>query len=1010
MMRLFKPKNLLILLLLVFVESTYAGKVIFNSVLPEQQQIALGINREGHLNTYTGNVVSNARATGIAYKWHEGGDRTAGSWQDATSPGCLCEGWGVSGNGKQGWANVAKGGSRNLRVKTFESSTAHITSIVEMGAVGSEVLQVTHEYSPSIESRHTLFQGIVTITNISDKKVENVRYRREMDWDIPPTEFSEYVSHFGVLDSLTAADKPKLLYACDNGFLSSTPLTSGCRSLRGGTYNTDFEHSGPADHGSSFNFALPDLDCGESVSFMIYYGVAKTREKAKEAVAAVKAEVYSFGASRRARDGVTFIFGFKGISGIRLPTDLPPKAASLPNIAKTQTFAPVLPYANSLYQATFRYRKDKQWKGHVTKYSLSETGKILPASKKDAGELLASVPSADRNIWTATNGTLSSTRANNNFVTTNLSVLRNSLYRDLSPPATDEQVNDLIQFVRGVDSYDENLNGNFTEDRNWKLADTFHGNITIAPPPENRDNSSSIKSRSQYKKTRAMTYESFVAANTSRETYIYVAANDGMLHAFGAEDMKEKWAFVPPPLLDKLRGMFNEKGDGEALKGRSNSIYLADGSITVRDIYYDGKWRTLLIAGLGYGGKGFYALDVTKPREPKHLFSVMHVNNKRLIDYWDSDGTLTTYDYVKESFPDALDYSKLGESWARPFITLMPHDRSLKWVAVVGAGYSGVDGMESGFGRFVYVLSLEPNPDLDNKIGTVLSKVELTEYAGSDVPNAAVAGVSAITVDSASNADYYGNLIYIADLQGSVWKFDLAKNELTDDDSDLFAIERHLNAESTLANDRLMYHKPVVSFDGNTPQYFVGTGDMVRRDRIEGVINNRIFAFKDTDFPERSNTDGTIPFTMKDLADASSSCATSDQKGWYQNLSSLLSPSIGAKVIGEAAMFSNSTDAYFSTYVPSSDESCSAEGSSYLVTLDKSCGTETVVETLIGKGVATTPVVYKGSIYIGIGNKDDETDASKDGVPNIFERSLIDRTGGDKKKTNYSIKSWREIF
>ena len=46
----------MILLLLVFVESTYAGKVIFNSVLPEQQQIALGINREGHLNTYTGNV------------------------------------------------------------------------------------------------------------------------------------------------------------------------------------------------------------------------------------------------------------------------------------------------------------------------------------------------------------------------------------------------------------------------------------------------------------------------------------------------------------------------------------------------------------------------------------------------------------------------------------------------------------------------------------------------------------------------------------------------------------------------------------------------------------------------------------------------------------------------------------------------------------------------------------------------------------------------------------------
>ena len=1028
-------KKVVAILLLIFVESAYAeqhryetaakamsaeeaggfsGVVIFNSVIPANQKIALGINPEGHLNTYNGNVAANASATGIAYKWHAHDDLepTPGTWQDATSPGCLCEGWGVSGNGQQGWANVAKkrSGGSNLRVKSFETSTAHITSIVEMGPIGNEVLQVTHEYSPSPESRHTFFQGIVTITNISDKKVENVRYRREMDWDIPPTEFREYVSHFGVVDSLAAADKPKLLYACDNGFAHSKPLDSFC-SRTPATFNTDFEHNGPSDHGSSFNFALPDLDCGESVSFMIYYGVATTRAKAFESIAAVGAEVYSFGASRDARDGVTFMFGFKGISGVRLPTDLPPKAVSLPNIARLQTFAPVLPYGDALYQSTFRYRKDKQWKGHITKYNLSETGKILAASKIDAGQLLASVPSANRNIWTATNGTLSFAKSNDNFTTANLSVLKAALYRDISPAPTDEKAQDLIQFVRGVDSYDENLDGNFTADRNWKLADTFHSNITIAPPPRDLDKSLSIKSRAQYKKTRAVTYESFVASNTSRETMIYVAANDGMLHAFNAATMIEKWAFVPPPLLDKLRGVFNEKGDGEAIKGKTNSIYLADGSITLRDIYYGGQWRSTLIAGLGYGGKGLYAIDVTDPSNPEHLFSIKHDNTKRLVEYWDADGTLTFYDYVGDaSFPAALDYSKMGESWSRPFITLIPYDGALKWVTVIGAGYSGVDGKEAGFGRFVYVLDLEPNAAQGDKIGTVLAKIELTEYAGSDVPNAAVAAISALTVDSASNADYYGNLIYIADLQGSVWKFDLAKNELSDSDTTIFDVERHLNAESTLSNDRLMYHKPVVSFDGNTPQYFVGTGDMVRRDRLEGVINNRIFAFKDHDFPLHANADSTIPFTMSDLADASTSCATSEQKGWYQNLSSLLSPSLGAKVIGEAAMFSNSTDVYFSTYVPSSDMSCSAEGSSYLLTMDKSCGTETVAEIKIGDGLATTPVVYKGSIYIGIGNKDEDTDASIEGVPNIFERSLIDRTGTGVKTTFYSIKSWREIF
>ena len=989
------------------------GAVIYNSILPANQKIALGVNREGHLNTLP-DIVRNASATGLAIKWPEGiPGGSVGQWYDATSPGCLCEGWGVSGNGYVGRADVSVGGVSGLRVKSFENSIANIVSVTEMGPISAEILEITHDYRPSPESDHTLFEGLVTITNISNKVVKDVRYRREMDWDIPPTEFSEYVSHFGVSASLAAEKKPKLICADDNGFQYPNPLAR-CSSFSTSTHNKDFEHNGPRDHGSTFNFAFPDLNCGESVSFMIYYGVANTREEAKAAIKKVGAEVYSFGASRVARDGITFIFGFKGISGTKLPVEIPPKAGSLPSLTKAQTYNKIFPYKNALYQSTFKYRKDKQWRGSLKRYNLNDDGTISATGVIDAGEKLKIKKSADRNIWTVANGSLTDSRANNNFLTSNKITLKDALFRDATTTPSDEEVEDLINFVRGVDAYDENLNGNFTEDRDWKLADIFHADLTIARPPKNLDTSENTKSRAVYKNTRSPTYNSFVSENSARKTLLYAAANDGMLHAFDPDTMEEQWAFVPPPSLDKIRAIFNTKGDGDVLKGKTNSVYLVDGTPTIRDIFYSGEWRTVLMAGLGYAGKAYYALDITNPNSPSHLFSFIHNNEKRIVDYWDASGTRTTYDYVEETVADALNYSKLGEAWARPFITLIPYSGQMKWVAVLGGGFAGVDGAAAGFGRYVYIIDLEPNVLHGDKTGTVLKAVELEalDPEVSDIPNGVVAPISALSVDSASTLDLYGNIIYLADLQGKTWKLDLAKASITGPDSELFNVETHLNGEATLDNDRLMYQKPVTSFIDGVPFSFIGTGDMIRLKRQADSIKNRIFGIKDLDYPATSNKDKTIPFKISKLRNAASkTCPTTEQKGWYQDLSSVVSPSKGAKVVGSAALFSGSEDVFFPVYVPGSKEFCASDGNSYLVTLTKACGIQKVGADKIGKGIATTPVIYKGSIYVGVGNKD-EKDAFEGGTPNIYTKTLVDRDESDEddEKKNYSIKSWREVF
>ena len=99
------------------------------------------------------------------------------------------------------------------------------------------------------------------------------------------------------------------------------------------------------------------------------------------------------------------------------------------------------------------------------------------------------------------------------------------------------------------------------------------------------------------------------------KTFILAGANDGMLHAFDSITGDELWAFIPPSIIPNLRNVVSSKANS------TNSIYGVDGSPVVKDIYYDNKWRTVVIAGLGRGGHSYFALDITDINNPKHLFT-----------------------------------------------------------------------------------------------------------------------------------------------------------------------------------------------------------------------------------------------------------------------------------------------------------------------------------------------------------------------------------------------------
>jgi hypothetical protein len=270
--------------------------------------VYLGIDDLGQLNIPSYNSVTNNSAfTGLTYAPNPPGG-------DGTSPGCLCEGWGVSASGVSGFANNAIG-TGGLTLTSFNSDAVagsvigtYATSSVSL--TGMPGLTVTQAYTASASS--ALFKNTVTITNGTANSVTDVRYVRVMDWDIPPTEFSELVTIQGT------ATTSALEYSSDNGFATADPLAGNPGGLLGGTVNTDFTDSGPSDHGAYFRFNFGTLSAGESKSFDIFYGAASNEANALAAIGTVQAELYSFGQNSlpTSSSDPTFVFAFKGVGGV----------------------------------------------------------------------------------------------------------------------------------------------------------------------------------------------------------------------------------------------------------------------------------------------------------------------------------------------------------------------------------------------------------------------------------------------------------------------------------------------------------------------------------------------------------------------------------------------------------------------------------------------------------------------------------------------------------------------
>ncbi|HOX88451.1 MAG TPA: PEP-CTERM sorting domain-containing protein [Burkholderiaceae bacterium] len=242
---------------------------------------------------------------------------------DGITPGCLCEGWGLSGNGIAGWVGNDNGGTSNVTGISFSSTASTATASARLTSLAA--LAITQSYA--VSASNDLFVNTVTITNGGAGTITNVRYSRSMDWDIPPTTFDEYVT-------IQRGGSTALKFSNDNGFATPNPLVNPGASCGGAaTVNTDFVDNGPCDHGAFFTFGFGDLAAGESLTFNIYYGASVSEAAAFAALGAVGAEVYSLGQNSRTgtTTGIpaTFVFAFSGVGGTPVPPGTVPEPGSL---------------------------------------------------------------------------------------------------------------------------------------------------------------------------------------------------------------------------------------------------------------------------------------------------------------------------------------------------------------------------------------------------------------------------------------------------------------------------------------------------------------------------------------------------------------------------------------------------------------------------------------------------------------------------------------------------------
>lgn len=546
-----------------------------------------------------------------------------------------------------------------------------------------------------------------------------------------------------------------------------------------------------------------------------------------------------------------------------------------------------LTHRDELYFALFRPEKFPQWSGNMKRYQLAGTPPIVTdatgsaaidtttgffsdtstsfwtsgsdAPDGDDVEMggAAAELSLTRNMYTYTGASAPSdvalSDATHLFNESNALVTKTMLGNDTM---TDTYRTELMQWSRGVDLFDIDEDGDVTDARRL-MGDPLHTNPVVV---------------------------NYGGTDANPDITLYIATNEGLLHAIDTSDGSEQFSFIPQELLPNLDILFNNNAATSHPYGLDGPLTAWSHDANNNGVLQDDAGDTetgehaYLYAGMRRGGNNYYALNVTDRSAP--------------VLKWMIQG-------------GQGDFTQLSQTWSKMQLANIKSSNSKTTVLIFGGGYDDnqdteVAGVDS-VGNALYMVDAASGSRLwwAGKSG---SGANLTF---SDMDYSMPASIMAGDID----ADGYTDIVFAADMGGQIWRFDF---DNSGSDTTITGGKVAALAGADADAHRRLYVKPDVSLVkiNGIVHYALAIGSGYRAHPLSTVTQDRfhMLFFDDVYTPPATYT----ALDEDDLLDVTSNLTPdlSSSSGWRLDLDT------GEKVMAPSLTVDGTV--LFTTYKPDS--------------------------------------------------------------------------------------------
>lgn len=299
------------------------------------------------------------------------------------------------------------------------------------------------------------------------------------------------------------------------------------------------------------------------------------------------------------------------------------------------------------------------------------------------------------------------------------------------------------------------------------------------------------------------------------DSVVYVGTNEGYLHAINTRDGSEQFAFMPQELIGNLKRLYYGESTDKKVYGMDGGLTLwADDKNLDGTIDSAAGEHAYLYAGLRRGGSNYYALDVSDRNAPEFK--------------WQING-------------GSSGFKELGETWSRMVPATIRYGTTTKKVLIFGGGYDNSQDDKTtrepdSIGRALYIV--------DANTGELIWSGGAGDHDETETFKEMIYSMPATPKPIDGNGDGAIEQIYIGDMGGRIWRFDI--DTLSSDLDISGGIIADLGTDGVLADARRFYHTPDISrtqSDGKT-MVSIAIGSGYQAHPLNRSIEDRFYAIQ----------------------------------------------------------------------------------------------------------------------------------------------------------------------